>query len=79
MPGGDARFGGRQGILLVLTGIGIWLGSELTVTHAVALAKGLRISDALIGVTVVAVGTSLPELATSLACVRWKQTDMLVA
>lgn len=55
-----------RGILEVLGGIAavVW-GADLLVTGAVEIARGVGISDAVIGVTLVAVGTSLPELATS--------------
>ena len=51
---------------LVVLGLGILiLGSHLFVDGAVRLAQGWGISQAVIGLTIVAVGTSLPELATS--------------
>ena len=55
---------------LALTGLGLALligGAELTVDAAVKLARALGVSDEIIGLTVVAVGTSLPELVASLA------------
>jgi len=53
-------------ILLVLAGLGgLIAGGDWFVDGAVRLARGLGVSDGLIGLTIVAVGTSLPELATS--------------
>jgi cation:H+ antiporter len=51
----------------LLAGLGgVLLGADLLVGSAVALARSLSLSEAVVGVTVVAVGTSLPELATTM-------------
>lgn len=56
-----------QAILLVLTGLaGLIFGGNLFVDSATALARMLGVSDKFIAVTILAGGTSLPELATSL-------------
>jgi len=53
--------------LLVVAGLALLVGgAELLVGGAVALAEHFGVSDALIGLTIVAIGTSLPELATSI-------------
>ena len=59
---------GYAKILLWLTigGAALYFGSELLVTGAKDIAKELGISDAVIGATVVAIGTSVPELAASI-------------
>ena len=44
--------------------VGLFLGGELIVNNAVTLASGLGVSEAVIGLTIVAIGTSLPEIAT---------------
>lgn len=49
------------------------LGASLLVSSAVDLARGWQVSDSLIGLTVVAVGTSLPELATSIVAALRRQ------
>lgn len=56
----------RIGLLLLVGLILLPVGAELTVTSASSIAKSLNISDAVIGLTVVAIGTSLPEIATAL-------------
>jgi cation:H+ antiporter len=54
-------------VLLTVAGLaGVLLGSHWTVEGATRVAQGLGMSEALIGLTIVAVGTSLPELTTSL-------------
>lgn len=52
------------------------LAARALVTGAVAVAASWGVSEALIGVTIVAVGTSLPELVTSLIAARKGQADM---
>lgn len=51
--------------LYVLAGlVGLFLGGELIVGNGVKLAAGLGVSETVIGLTIVAIGTSLPEIAT---------------
>src|SRR3989338_3489331 len=55
-----------RSITVVIIGlVGLTLGGKWIVDSAVTIAEGLNISQAVIGLTVVAIGTSLPELATS--------------
>ena len=54
------------------------LGSRLFVTGAVDLARLLKLSEAFIGLTIVAAGTSLPELASSLMAAARKQPDIAI-
>jgi len=66
-------------VLLLLLGLGgLYLGGDLTVTGAVALARSAGLSEAVIGLTVVAVGTSLPEMVTSLIAAQRGQFDIAV-
>ncbi|HLC84343.1 MAG TPA: sodium:calcium antiporter [Candidatus Nanoarchaeia archaeon] len=53
-------------LFLLLGLVGMWWGSDLIVSGARHLAERLRISEAVIGMTVVALGTSLPEIATNI-------------
>lgn len=53
-------------ILILIGLIGLGLGAELTVNGAVSIAKAFGVSDSAIGLTVVAIGTSLPELAATI-------------
>jgi cation:H+ antiporter len=59
-------------VLLIAAGLGLLvLGSEWLVDAAVAMARALGVSDLVIGLTIIAAGTSMPEVATSvLAAVR---------
>lgn len=54
------------------------LGSRLLVEHSVSLAQGLGVSEAVIGLTIVAAGTSMPELATSLVAAMRRRADIAI-
>ena len=60
-------------LFLALGGVGLWGGSELLIDGATTLAKNFGVSNAVIGVTVVSVGTSIPELAASIIAVINKE------
>ncbi|MBE9489980.1 MAG: calcium/sodium antiporter [Bacteroidetes bacterium] len=60
-------------IYLVIGGIGLWAGSELLIKGAVSLASGFGVSVRIIGVTIVSIGTSIPELAASIIAVVKKE------
>ena len=55
---------------------GLFLGAQLLVAVAAYLAERLGVSESVVGVTVVALGTSLPELVTSLVAVLRRQADL---
>ncbi|MBO4665480.1 MAG: calcium/sodium antiporter [Paludibacteraceae bacterium] len=64
-------------LLLILVGLcGLILGGELVVRGATGVAHVLGVSDAVIGLTVVALGTSLPELATSCIAAAKHNSDL---
>lgn len=52
------------------------LGARWLVSAAIDIATALKVSETIIGLTIVAVGTSLPELVTSIAAARRKQADI---
>jgi len=54
----------------------LFLGGHLTVQGAVNIAESLGLSQLIIGVVIVAIGTSLPELITSIIAIAKKQTDI---
>ncbi len=67
----------RQALFWTLVGLVLLiLSSRLLVWGAIEIAKGLGISDLIIGLTVVAVGTSLPELASSIVAARKGEHDL---
>lgn len=66
-----------KAILKTVGGIGLtMLGAKLLVDNSIILARNWGISEAIIGLTIVAVGTSLPELATSIAASLKKHNDV---
>lgn len=68
-----------KNLMFILVGIaGLVAGSYMMVKSAVVIAKLIGISEFTIGLIMVAIGTSLPELATSIAAVRRKETDILI-
>lgn len=67
---------GRALLWLVLGLLLLIVSSRLLVWGAVSIARSFGISDLIIGLTVVAVGTSLPELASSLAAIRKHEHDI---
>ena len=69
----------RTSILLAVGGmLVLFVGGDLVVRGAVPLARLMGISDIVIGASLVAVGTSLPELATALVAARRRQADIII-
>ena len=68
-----------KSLLFVLIGlIGIVAGSNLVVDNASAIAKALNVSEKMISLTIVAFGTSLPELVTSVQAARKHENDIAI-
>lgn len=63
-------------IFIVLGAVGIAVGGDVVVNSAVNIATSLGMSQTLVGLTIVALGTSLPELVTSFVAARKKEVDM---
>jgi cation:H+ antiporter len=68
--------GWRIAVFLVLGLIGLPLGAGLLVDNASVIARAYGISDTVIGLTLVAIGTSLPELATTVMAALRRQADV---
>jgi cation:H+ antiporter len=60
-------------LFMVLGGLGLWIGSELLISGAVGLATFFGVSERIIGITIVSIGTSVPELAASVIAVIKKE------
>lgn len=65
-------------LFLVIGGLGLWGGSELLITGAVNLAEAYGVSDRVIAVSVVAIGTSIPELAASIIAAVKKESSISI-
>ena len=68
-----------KALMWVLIGLALLMGSsQLLVWGAVEIARYFGVSDLVVGLTIVAVGTSLPELASSIAAARKNEVDLAV-
>ena len=65
-------------LLIVLGLLGIFIGSNLVVENANLIAKTLGISERVISLTIIALGTSLPEIVTTIVSSLKKEQDILV-
>jgi cation:H+ antiporter len=68
----------RSSFLVIIGLVGLAVGGKWIVEGAIHLASALGVSQSFIGVTVVAVGTSLPELATSVVAAHKKNAEIAV-
>lgn len=65
--------------LILVTIAGLWIGARLLVGAAIRLARRFALSEATIGLTIVAAGTSLPELAVSADAAAERLSDIALA
>lgn len=70
------RASGRYWLLLALGLVLLFTGGELTIRNGVALASQWGVSTAIVGLFVVAVGTSMPELVTSIIAAMRRESDL---
>ena len=68
----------RVALLLAIGLTALIGGSHFAVVHAEILAKMLNVPQLIIGLTVIAIGTSLPELATTISAITKKKNDMVI-
>jgi cation:H+ antiporter len=64
--------------LIIIGLVGLIVGGKFVVDSAVKIAKAFNVSEKIIGLTIVAIGTSLPELATSMVAAFKKKMDIAV-
>ncbi len=74
---GDVRLGWELGRALIGL-VGTVGAAQLLVSSALSIASTLGLAEGFVGLTIVAVGTSLPELATSLQATRRNETDLVI-
>ncbi|MFN4023675.1 MAG: calcium/sodium antiporter [Hyphomonas sp.] len=73
----EAQYGLVAGLLIAAAGLaGVVIGANLLVEGSVSLARSVGISETVIGLTIVAIGTSLPELATSVVAALRGRADV---
>ena len=76
---GTQEHHGTKHIIFVVIGlVGLALGAEMTVRGAVVIGKQIGLSEAVIGLTIIALGTSLPELATCVVASIKSQHDISI-
>lgn len=75
----SAEFPLWKSVIVILLGlVGLVIGGEMIVKSAVAIAHGFGVAESVIGVTIVALGTSLPELATSVVAAFKHNNDIAI-
>src|SRR5690606_10954374 len=74
----SALSGAKMALFIIGGLVGLVYGGHLVVNNAIEIAESLGISQKIIGLTVVAAGTSLPELATSVVAALRKNADIAV-
>ncbi len=73
------KYGIVKSIIFTIGGLaGIIIGGQLVVDSASDIARGFGMSETLVGLTIVAVGTSLPELVTSIVAARKGESDIAI-
>lgn len=65
-------------ILIIIGLVGLIIGGNMIVKYAVMIAQSWGVSEAIIGVTIVALGTSLPEIATAVSAALKKNADLAI-
>ncbi len=68
----------KAGLMIIAACVGLSYGAEFLISGASSIAQSLGVSERVIGVTIVAFGTSLPELAASIAAAVKKETDIAI-
>lgn len=78
--GGEIRMmaTGMSVIYILLGIVGLYFGGQWVVEGAIKIAVNLGMSESLVGLTIVAIGTSLPELVTSIMAATKSNTDIAV-
>lgn len=77
LEGADPTMPWRAIVLFLAVGlVGLPVGADLLVDGATGIARGFGVSETVIGLTLVAVGTSLPELATTVAAAMKRSADV---
>lgn len=74
-----AHYSVKRSVVVTILGLaGIIFGGNLVVEHATTIAYSFGMSEALVGLTIIAIGTSLPELVTSVTAAIKKQSEIAI-
>lgn len=82
----EVESSGKKSVFVLIKNLGfvalgimlLYFGSSLTVDNAVIIANSIGIPEIIIGLTIIAIGTSLPELITSVTAARKKHADISI-
>jgi len=66
----------KIGLWFLIGGVALWGGSELLIDGAIKMAESLKVSERIISLSVVAIGTSIPEMATSIIAAVKKEKSI---
>ncbi len=75
---GLPKSAGKITVFVLIGIIGLPLGGHLVGNNAISIAEAMQVSDAIIGLTIVAIGTSLPELTTSIIAALRRHDELAV-
>ena len=64
--------------LLIISAVILWLGAETLIKSSISVANKFNVSERIISITMVAIGTSIPELAASVAASLKKHNDLAI-
>ncbi len=78
LPANESQTMSKSMFMVLLGVLGLFLGGKWVVDGAVTIASKMGISEGLIGITIVAIGTSLPELAASVSAARKNKADFIL-
>ena len=74
----QAVFPTKAILMLLGSGVGIYFGANYTVSSISAIAEGLQIPPSVIALTVLSIGTTLPELAVNISAIRRGNAEMAI-
>lgn len=77
-PDANAKSVVANVLKFLLGAVMIVVGADLLVDDGTIIARGLGVSEAIIGVTIIAIGTSLPELVTTITAIAKKQSELSI-
>lgn len=77
-PDANAKSVVMNVLKFLLGAVMIVVGADLLVDDGTIIARGLGVSEAIIGVTIIAIGTSLPELVTTITAIAKKQSELSI-
>lgn len=78
IDGGERHSIGRESLRCLVGLVGTVVGAQMLVVGAVGVADEVGLSGGFVGFTIVAIGTSLPELVTAVAAARKREVDLII-